>query len=602
VKRNGINIRQYTARLNRAFCFRGFDFFRLLLLIWAQKYFDKGILEMKQLMIIFVVLGLVFFASNAWAELNVKEVQKRLPPHIFKEVSKIPDKPHFLLGFERKTDPWEQFQESRRLFHTREFTHEFTGSAWIDKSQQDYIVPGSNVLSQVLKVSGKELRIIYSHHHYTKDGMYIFWSKMGEKNLAEFSLLYDKYKTQWGLGRITDSQWRDIQRILGWAQYEALKSFLRDVVTWAVDKNVRDYQEMRLTEMVIAARSKLLDDPEYAKKLDEPVPGAPNLKIRDLMPVPMTRPEDFLPDLIVVGQGEFTGGFANFNTVGTERIVFFDTLGLALWYVRGWPMPAHEFIHANPYLQGMPIAFYYDTEMWADLTTGMQDDVLEFLFHPYLAVVRDLVKNFFGYDSNEVERRIWPAKFGHIQDIREDEFRKHAAEVKKITDELLNFIKDPKDGLMVKFYTDPYYWVVVNTKYCDTAAVYRILCALHYEPAGLFDPEKKNKQGKVIPPEMQTREWLEKEESAGRIAKLAELSMKQTGAKTKFAEDMGPEMSAMVKCPQDSRWFFLTLPEQQKFKEIVKPLAERAKNGDIEAKQILLRIFGRSSVFSLPVK
>lgn len=517
----------------------------------------------------------------------------KLPAYIMKDISKMPDKPYFLIGLERKTDEWERYLEERKIFLTQGFSYGSDHQGLMDRSQADYKVPGNTELSETVQVLGKEIKILYSHHHRTKDGMYTFWFRTGEKNLAEFSPVYEKYKTRWALGKISDAEWRAIQSVLGQYQFEAVKSFVHEVIQWAAKKDVKDYAEMHLTSGVLEARSKLLDDPDYAKHLDDAVPGSPDLKVRDILVVPLTRAEDFLPDLIVVGPGKFIGGFANFKTPGTQRIVFLDIRGLALWYAAGWQMPAHEFVHSNPYLQGTPLTFYYDLEMWADLTTGLDSGMMEFLQHPYMALIRYLARTFYGYDFEEVRRKIFHGDFG-AQEVSEKDFRENAKRVKKIRDEMIRFVKDPKNGLMVKFYTDPYFWITVNTKLCDTSAAFQILFALQYESAGLFDPDKKDSSGAVVPPAVQTKEWLTKEEEGGRIKRLAEKAMESVGKESKFAKDMSKSenLGGLMKCPVDSRFFLLNAKEKERFVPMARALLERARGGDREAQFIISRVLG----------
>ncbi len=546
------------------------------------------------------IAATLIIASNAFASPDMIKLSKELHADVLKDAALIPNKPHFLLGLEPKTDEWEAYLETRKVYQTKDLFYGKNGSGIIDKSNADYRASGNTEITDVVTIEGKKITTVYTHHHLLKSGMYVFWSHAGEKNLATFSPLYRKYEIQWGIGKLTDSQWQSVQRVMGWAQFEAVKIFLHEAIKSAVEKDVKDYAEMNLTFGVLNARAKLLDDPDYAKRLDDAVPGTNGLKVRDIIPVPLTRAHDFLPDLIIMGPKGFYGGFTNWGTPSSEKIVFLDMLGLALRYVSGWPLVEHEFVHANPYLQGTPLAFYFDVEMWTALTTDLDDDFTEFMFHPYLSVVRDMVRTFFGYDFEEVNRKVWPTGALGARDIREKEFRANAAEVKKIRAELLKFVKDPNDGMMVQFYSDPYFWISVNTKYCDTSAVWRILFALRYEPAGLYDPEKKDKDGNVISPVLQTKNWLMKEEESGRIKELADKALKKTGDQTvfgkKFVEAKVFDSSGTATCPVDARFFFMNEKEKQNFTDTVLPLANRAKKGDFEARVLLLRIFGGAGV------
>src|SRR3989338_94242 len=229
---------------------------------------------MKRLVILSLLVLSTIFAPSAYAELNIGKVSKELPPAVFKEISQIPTKPHYLLGLEPKIDEWERFLEPRKIFMTKDVVYGKNGGGMIDKTKDDYR-PSNTQLVQKLVLAQKPVHVVYSHHHFTADReqMYVFWAKTGEKNLAEYSPLYRKYEVRWSLGQIPDGQWKNIQRVLGWAQFEAVKAFTVKTLKWAVDKNIKDFTDMNLTEGVLRARAKILDDPDYRKNLDEKVAG-----------------------------------------------------------------------------------------------------------------------------------------------------------------------------------------------------------------------------------------------------------------------------------------------------------------------------------------
>ena len=563
---------------------------------------------MKRLMLI---VATALFAFPLWAApspgADIKEIAKRLAPPVFAEVSKIPDRPHFLMGFSRETDEWKAFRETRRFMKTQDAARSGIGRGILDRSKAGYQQPpDETAILETLTFGKKDVRIYYTHYHVrAADRMYTFWLPSGEKNLAEYSPLYRKYEVRWGNGGLTDAEWADVQRMLGWAQFQAVRSFIESMIHEGLAKNIKDYNEiMRLTERVQEIRAERFGDPEYTKHLKDAVPGPGNLTNQDVLPVPMTRVEDFLPDLFVIQPSKFVGGFTNaFHVPGSETLVLLSQAGLAWQYISGWRFVSHELIHANPYLQGVPLDFYFDAEMWADMTNGAESDALSYLDHPYLSLIRHLVRTYFGYDHEEVSRKIFPEGLPIADDVREAEFRKAVADVKKIQAELVKFIKDPNDGLIVRFYSDPYFWVGVNTKFCDSAAAFRLLFATRYEPAGLFNPNLKDEKGSVVPPEVQTKQWLLKEEESGRIKRLADRALTDTGKEADMFKDKGKfaDGNGQTKCPVDSRFFYADAATREQLETVVAELYRRAQQGDIEAALFLKRAFKDGSAFSLPM-
>lgn len=564
-----------------------------------------------------LVSGVSFAGSDEKAaRLSVPEpdftaMEKRLPKSIFSAVTKVPDKPHFLQGFEREKDEWKQAKEVARFFRTDYLMGSGSEKTAIDKSKAGYARPsGETSLGDTLVIDGKTTALLYADYHFAPDGMYTFWSRaVGEKNLAEFSPLYRKFEVQWGVGHISDDMWRDVKRLLGWAEFQAVHSFVKAMIAEGLEKNVRDYGAMQLTSRVIANRAVWLDDPNYGKRLDTPVPGTKNLTNRDFLPVPCVLPRCFLPDVVIISAvGGEVGGFTNaWKADESEVIVGLMMQGLALQYLSEWPLVAHEFVHANPYLQGLPFAFYFDVEMWAALTTDLQAGMLEFFYHGYLSVVRDSVKTVFGYDAEEAGKRIFPESLG-VRDIREEEFRAHVKEVARIRNELVDFISNPDDGLMVSFYSDPYFWQAVSTQYCDTAAPWRILLSLRYEPAGIYNPKNIDDKGTPVPPHIQTKQWLSKEIESGRIKRLAEKAMSKVGSPSKFAKEFEKEGKAsdstgLSKCPVDSRFFYGDEKETNALKAHIRATVARARAGDAFARSELLRLFsGNGALRALSVK
>ena len=560
----------------------------------------------RTLLSVFLSLSVVVFSSSAFAEVDLaklNETLKNLPAGERVELAKVPAKPYFLLDIEPKTDQWEQFQELRKMYRTKLARFSSSGVTIIDRSQPEY--RADQTLQSAITVAGRKVQILYIGHRLTEDNMYVVWTRDGEKNLAEFSPLYEKFKTRWAVGRanaswgISDAEWSAVRQLLGHQQFERVKQYTHeDIVKRAAHNNVKYYEGFAFYKKVMDRRSEILADPDYLKRAAESL-GKGILNVDDILPVPYTRTEDFLPDLFIFGPGNFLGGQAWLNLPKTERFVFVDMRAAMLDYVLGKShTTSHEFTHANPHLQNFLMSAYFDAEVWAEMATGVwQPDLLNYMFHPYYAHWRDLAKIYYGYDTEEVQRRLFPKSFGGsgVSDVNRKEFEENAKRVEEIAREFKGFI----EKLLVEFYSDQLKWSVINTKFCDKAAALRIMFAMNYEPAGIFDPEKRDKEGKVILPSAQTKEWLLKEEEAGRIDRLAKLAMEKTGSvlesnkKKNGGDEEGlPKLFDQFKCPVDSSSFLASREEQREIAAAFKLLLERSSSGDWLATNILMRITG----------
>jgi len=123
--------------------------------------------------------------EQALLGLNVGELRARLPKDVFEEASKIPDKAHYLLGLEPSNDEFEQYLQMRKFSRTRELIYGKNYPGVIDRSSPDYRLQGERSLQSILELHGKKMRILYTHHVFTEESMYTYWSKMGEKNLLK---------------------------------------------------------------------------------------------------------------------------------------------------------------------------------------------------------------------------------------------------------------------------------------------------------------------------------------------------------------------------------------------------------------------------------
>ncbi len=492
------------------------------------------------------------------------------------ELYRIPDRPHYLLGLQQFPEPvYERRIELQKLYQMREMFYSYNGGLYIDKAAEWLgLNKNSNYLqlTSEIEVSGKRVFVIYPLHLLsdTKEKLFIYISPTGPKNLAEYSPLYEKYKVQWALGKISNEKWVAAQRILGWAQFRALKDHLfkrfHDSLTW--DMNVHK----DLVNGVIENQTKLLNDPDYAKKQNEPISDLKGFTVRDIMRIPKVGANEFTPNIFIFGPLKEAWGLTHsWRTPGSESIVWLDILGDAYDYIRAQSLIlAHEFTHGNPYLQGTPIDFYFDVEMWTALSTDIFDDMMYFT-HPYLAVVADTAHTYFGYNAREAYNRIWPSGFTNLRDFRREEYEENMKRVKEINQAFKDFI--PK--FMQIFYADQHFWNSVNLKWCDTAAVWRIVMAFEFEPSVIFDSKKIDPvTGKPIPPSVQTKQWLSEQEAAGKIQRLAEKAMEKTGELTDMGEKMSKieDFAGLVKCPSNSGWFDMPSKQQKYVREMIERL------------------------------
>jgi len=532
-------------------------------------------------------------------KIKVIELEKQiLGLNVEKELYKIPEKPHFLIGVNQVPEPSvEQYLELNKLYQSKDEFYGYNGRILIDKSAEKMGLemrenPNYIQLTAEIQVAGKKVFVIFPYHllNNLEEKEFIYMSPLGPKNLAEFSpKFYEKYKAQWAMGTISDQKWSEIKRVLGWAQFEAVKHFLFNQIEKAVKKDVNDYGT--LTSKVLDNLKKILDDENLSEVLKNKVPGE-EFTVDEILMVPKTDPSTFVPDTLIFGALPYAWGLANRKAIGTERFVFYDLLGACWDYIQGWPeILSHEFVHTNPYLQGMPDDLYFEVEMWTSLTTNFLVDIF-YWSDWYLSIIRDTVHTYFGYDSDEARNRISPYRFVMLSDLDRKEFEENLRRVQEIQNALNEFIPE----FLAIYYTDRYFWNAVNMKLCDKAGAWRMMMSFEFEPAIIFDSKKIDPEtGEPIPASVQTSQWLAEQIAAGKIQKLMEEAMKKAGELTEFGKKMSKleDYGDMMKCPGDSNYFHLP-PERQKEIDIM--LEQFLKENDpafIRAMNHFMRLRGK---------
>jgi hypothetical protein len=460
--------------------------------------------------------------------------------------------------------------------------YDYNGGIYIDKTQERLGLHKNDNYKQLIseiEVVDKKVLVIYQFH-LIDQGQYIYMTPGGPINLAKFSeKLYRKYEIQWGLGEIGDEKWAAITRALGWAQFEAVKQFIFDFFERAIVRNITKYNG--LVESVTEIQKEQLNEPNLEQKYGSNVSDLEGFKVKDVLLVPQIEPIDFVPDTFVFGPMRWAWGAANWKAVGSEKIAFYDIIGAAFDYIRGEPLIlAHEFTHTNPYLQGSPTTLYFDFEMWTALTNDLADDLMWFS-HPYLAVPRDTVHTYFGYDTREAYNRIWPERFVSLRDFNRKEYEKNTLRVQEIREALEEFVIEV---FFPNFYSDPYFWNSVNLKWCDTAAAWRIMLAFRFEPAIIFDEKKLDpKTGEPVPASVQTKQWLA--EQSSKIRDLADEAMKEAGQITEIGEHFSKldDYNDFIKCPADSSWADVPIEQQKKLIEMIKTMIDNEDPSFIRA-------------------
>jgi hypothetical protein len=270
-----------------------------------------------------------------------------------------------------------------------------------------------------------------------------------------------------------------------------------------------EYYSKELMDRAVQVRAEKLGIEErlLRKLLDMKIPGYKHgITFRELhyLPKPMRR-SDFIPRELHLGytpQGVL--GMAWLNT----GVVYYSPQARIVDYLTKKPkVLQHEMVHNNINLQKFPLSEGFDVELMASIPEVLYDEnQIDLFFHGYVAVPRELIRIYFGFDFAQARKDIFQYDLGGNLVIDEQKFREYAQKLILVKEELRGFFRDV---IIPEFYSDPVWWSAMNEKRVDRNSLLRIMMAAQYNPT-------------ILGNEMDTMKWLEaREEEIREMAKTA---------------------------------------------------------------------------------
>lgn len=399
--------------------------------------------------------------------------------------------------------------------------------------------------------------------HYMKDvGVYLCRANSDPlESRKELLFALSQTRSLW------PENWISIPNIVGQGIWEAVvvhnkevKIYLRDYkkegdkVYFYSARGVEEISKQEYKELLdflsnqLSVASQTLYDrlKDIPKQIKRELPDLDNtwkvsehytLKFQEILGVPeFYSPADFLPDELYFGPIEpwgmvYLGLYKDY----TRRIFLHPEATVYDCISSGTPVVLmHEMMHAQPTLQWIPLAWYSDVEILAELNTGLWEPFFFEISHPYLSVLNDLIEAFFGY-SYEKTGKYYSFRSEAASLIWPDETR--LKNQQRAWEKIAPVIRDwVLNDLMLDFYKDPLYALGINIKYCWDSAFLAISFAKRFELAGLGGLEK-------------TQAWLSENE------KLIEYTWQEALAKTgNQMKDNGESITGLYPerdfCPQ----------------------------------------------------
>lgn len=279
-------------------------------------------------------------------------------------------------------------------------------------------------------------------------------------------------------------------------------------VNEAADLNFEYYSKEMMDRAVRVRAEKLgIDENLLRKILDLKIPGYKHhITFRELhyLPKPMRR-SDFIPRELHLGytpQGVL--GMAWLNT----GVVYYSPQARVVDYLTKKPkVLQHEMVHNNINLQKFPLSEGFDVELMASIPEVLYDEnQIDLFFHGYVAVPRELIRIYFGFNFAQARKDIFRYDLGGNIAIDEQKFREYSQKLALVKGELRELFRDV---VIPEFYSDPVWWSAMNEKRVDRNSLLRIMMAAQYNPT-------------ILGNEKDTMKWLEThEEEIREMAKTA---------------------------------------------------------------------------------
>ena|SRR3989338_4215219 len=261
-------------------------------------------------------------------------------------------------------------------------------------------------------------------------------------------------------------------------EFECVKEDLRDWIQRGVDGDYADHQMItKIAVESFAAQNKMTPDAVRAL-LSKSIPEY-GTNYADVLKIPLLEPADFIKGVKHI---YFTSMRSCNAWVSLQTIVAFSPCMRRWDYILGFPtVVKHELIHANAKLQGYPIGWYNNSELFAALLPFLEQptDIETFLYHGYLEAPWEMLLIYGRFDVERVRREFYSYRvYRGGSAVNREVIANYLSEMNKAA----TWLRESGLKVLGKFYSDPHVWVAVNDMSHDDTMAYRVIMAGLYEP------------------------------------------------------------------------------------------------------------------------
>ncbi|OHA26680.1 MAG: hypothetical protein A3D52_01640 [Candidatus Taylorbacteria bacterium RIFCSPHIGHO2_02_FULL_44_36] len=275
-------------------------------------------------------------------------------------------------------------------------------------------------------------------------------------------------------------------------QFQELVEFTDGAIKGAVEVDYAFWSNLERDAVAVASKADGKTEKEFREYLGRKDPLNSSMTFRDLRHIPpVVERKDFVPfrELHIGVAPEFPSvlGVAWLNT----GIVYYTPVAMIRDYLMDTPVVlAHEFVHTNKNLQGMPLVWGFDAETMASvpdmLVTG---DYLDMWNHSYATNFRELIWVYFRFDFDQARKEVVKTSLMGNMRVDRAKFDEYSQKLEVAKAELRNAFK----RVTAEFYSTPVWWTALNDKLVDDNSVFRVMMAAMYNPTLLGGEEATTK-------------------------------------------------------------------------------------------------------------
>ena len=261
-------------------------------------------------------------------------------------------------------------------------------------------------------------------------------------------------------------------------EFECVKADLKQWIQSAVDADYDDHKMITTIAVESFGKRNNMTPEAVYKLLAKQVPEY-GTNYADVLKIPLLEPVDFIRSVKYM---YFTAMGSCNATVYVKTVVALTPCVRRMDHIIGYPtVMKHELIHANIKLQGYPIAWHMNYELFAALLPFLEQptNLDDFFYHTYLSTPWEILKVFGRWDIQKVRQEI----FRYVVAWRGSAMNRevlagYLAEI----NEAAKWLRETGLQALAEFYSDPHAWAAVNDMFYDDDMAYKAIMAKNWEP------------------------------------------------------------------------------------------------------------------------